>query len=156
MSVSPIPAGHHTLTPYLIVNDGEAALEFYAKAFGAEERRRMLSPDGAKVMHAEIKIGDSVIMLADEFLEMGMVSPRTLGGSGTFLHLYVEDVDWRFAQAVEAGAQMVHPVEDQFYGDRSGTLKDPFDHVWTIGTRMEDLTDEQIEERFKAWMKERE
>ena len=153
MAVSPIPAGYHTVTPYLIVSDGKAALDFYAEAFGAVEVTRMPSPDGAKIMHAEIKIGDSIIMLADEFPEMGALSPMTIGGNGSFIHLYLDRVDERFAQALKAGAEVVRPVEDQFYGDRTGTVKDPFGYRWTIGTHIEDLSGEEIAARFEAMMK---
>lgn len=112
----------------------------------------MPSPDGSKIMHAEIKIGDSFLMVADEFPEMGMVSPKTLGGNASFLHLYMDGVDERFAQALKAGAEEVRPVVDQFYGDRSGTLKDPIGYLWTIGTHTEDLSDEEMAARFEKMM----
>lgn len=152
MAVKPIPDGYHTATPYLIVKDGAAAIDFYKKAFGAEELMRMAGPDGA-IMHAEIKIGDSPIMLGQECPAWGAKSPETLGGSAVGLCLYVEDVDARFKQAVGAGAKAMRPVIDQFYGDRSGTVVDPFGHQWTIATHKEDLTAEQIHERFEAFMK---
>jgi PhnB protein len=146
MAVKPIPDGYHTVTPYLIVHDGAGALEFYAKAFGASELFRMAAP-GGKIGHAEIRIGDSVIMLADEYPEMGFRGPQSLGGSASSILLYVDDVDSRFKQAIAAGGTEMRPVQDQFYGDRSGTLKDPFGHVWTISTHKEDLTPEEIDRR---------
>jgi len=152
MPVHPIPSGYHTITPYLIVQGGARALEFYKKAFGATEVMRFPDPSG-KIGHAEIKIGDSVIMLADEHPEMGFRSPQALGGAGVSLLLYVEDVDARFKQALAAGAQEMRPVKDQFYGDRSGTLTDPFGHVWTIATHKEDLSPEELQKRAAAAMK---
>jgi PhnB protein len=152
MAVQPIPNGYHSVTPYLIIEGAAKALDFYKKAFGATELMRMNGPDG-KVGHAEIKIGDSPVMLADEFPEMGFRSPKALGGAGVSLLIYVEDVDTRFNQAVAAGATALRPVQDQFYGDRSGTLKDPFGHVWTISTHKEDLSPEEIDRRHEAFMK---
>jgi len=151
MSAKPIPDGYHTATPYLVVQNAASAIEFYKKAFGAEELMRLASPDG-KIGHAEIKIGDSPIMLADEFPEMGYRGPRALGGSPVSIMLYVEDVDARFNQAIAAGAKAVRPVRDEFYGDRSGNLEDPFGHVWTIATHKEDVSPEEIEKRFVAVM----
>ena len=151
MSAKPIPDGYHTATPYLVVQNAASAIEFYKKAFGAEELMRLASPDG-KIGHAEIKIGDSPIMLADEYPEMGYRGPRALGGSPVSIMLYVEDVDARFNQAVAAGAKVVRPVMDQFYGDRSGNIEDPFGHVWTIATHKEDVSPEEIEKRFVAGM----
>ena len=149
MTVKPIPDGYHSITPYLIVSSGARALEFYKQALGARELMRMEQP-GGKIGHAEIQIGDSRIMLADESPEMGAKSPHSIGGSPVGLMLYVEDVDARFAKAVAAGAKELRPVQDQFYGDRSGTLVDPFGHQWTIGTHTEDLTDEEINQRMAA------
>jgi PhnB protein len=149
MSVKPIPEGFHTATPYLAIEGAGEAIEFYKRAFGATERFRMNTPDG-RVGHAEIVIGDSCIMLADECPESNFRSPATLGGSSFGLHLYVEDVDKRFEQAVAAGATVLRPVADMFYGDRIGCLKDPFGHVWFLSTHKEDLTEEQIAERAKA------
>jgi len=149
MAVKPIPDGYHTVTPYLIVNDATAALEFYGQAFGATELMRMPGPDG-KVMHAEIRIGDSPVMLADEFPEMNAKSPQAYGGSPVSIMLYVEDVDSRFKQAVDAGAKEVRPLQDQFYGDRVGTLEDPFGHTWSLATHIEDLTPEEIGERMQS------
>jgi PhnB protein len=153
MSVKPIPDGYHTVTPYLIVKGAAQALEFYKQAFGATEVMRHASPDG-KIGHAEIKVGDSVIMLADEFPDMGFVGPQTLGGTPVSILLYVEDVDARAGQAVAAGAKVLRPVKDQFYGDRSGTFADPFGHVWTIATHKEDLSDEEIRKRSEAFLKQ--
>jgi len=145
-TVKPIPDGYHAATPYLCVKGAASAIEFYKKAFGATELMRLAAPDG-KVGHAEIKIGDAPIMLADEHPEMNFQSPQTLGGSPVTLHLYVEDVDAFVLQAVAAGARLVRPVEDQFYGDRSGHLVDPFGHVWSIGTHKEDVSPEEMETR---------
>ena len=149
MPVKPIPDGYHTATPYLIVNGGMKALEFYAKAFGAEQLGACPMADG-RLGHAEIQIGDSRIMLADEFPEMGAKSPSTLGGTPVGICLYVNDSDALFARAVAAGATPLYPVKDQFYGDRSGTVLDPFGHKWTISTHKEDLSMEEIERRMKA------
>ena len=148
--VKPVPDGYHTATPYLIVKDAASAIEFYKRAFGATERICLVAPDG-KVKHAEIKIGDSVIMLADGFPDMGFRSPRSLEGSAVRILLYVEDVDARFQQAVDAGAKVTRPVQDEFYGDRSGTLEDPAGHVWTIATHQEDVLPEEISRRAEAF-----
>jgi PhnB protein len=153
MSVKPIPEGYHTTTPYLIIKGAGDALEFYKKAFGAVELMRLQTPDG-KVMHAEIKIGDSPIMLGDECPEMGYKSPSSLGGAAVSLMLYVEDVDASFAKAVAAGAKVMKPVADQFWGDRMGTVTDPFGHVWSLGTHVEDVSVEEIQRRAAAWMKQ--
>jgi len=144
--VKPIPEGYHTATPYLITKDAASAIEFYKKAFGATELMRFADPSG-KVGHAEIKIGDSPIMLADEFPEMGFRSPQSFGGSPISIVLYVEDVDTIFNRAIAAGAKELRPVKDQFYGDRSGTLEDPFGHVWTVSTHKEELSLEEIHRR---------
>ena len=135
------------LLPYLTVSDGAAAIEFYKKAFGAEEVMRFPGP-GGKIMHAEVKIGDSIVMLADEFPEMGVKSPQAYGGSPVSMAIYVADVDARFNQAVAAGAKVVRAVKDQFYGDRSGTLTDPFGHTWTIATHKEDVSMEEMNRRM--------
>jgi PhnB protein len=153
MAVKPIPDGYHTVTPYLIVNGAAAALEFYKRAFGATEVMRFPGPNG-KVGHAEIRIGDSHIMLADEHPEMGARGPQALGGSPVTILLYVPDVDARFAQAVAAGAKEVRPLKDQFYGDRSGSVADPFGHIWHIATHKEDVSHEEMQRRMKAAMKE--
>ncbi len=149
MAVKPIPDGYHTVTAYLIVDGANAAIEFYKKAFGATELFRMPGPGGA-VMHAEIMIGDSPVMLADQNPNWGAHAPQKYGGSPVHMLIYVEDADARFDQAVKAGATVVRPLQDQFYGDRSGTVLDPFGHQWSIATHKEDLTPEQIGERFKA------
>jgi PhnB protein len=153
MAVQPIPDGYHTLTPYLIVKGAAQAIEFYTKAFGARELCRMADPSG-KVGHAEIQMGDSPLMLADEHPELGFRSPQSIGGTPVSLLLYVEDVDAVAAQAVAAGAKVLRPVKDQFYGDRSGTFADPFGHVWTIATHKEDVPPEEMEKRAAAAMKE--
>jgi PhnB protein len=146
MPVSPIPAGYHGVTPYLIVNGAARALPWYVQAFGARELMRLSGPDG-KIGHAEIEIGCSNVMLADEFLERDAKSPANFGGSPVSLHLYVPDVDATVARAIEAGAELKRPVEDQFYGDRMGTLLDPFGHTWHISTHIEDVTPDELERR---------
>jgi PhnB protein len=151
-NVKPIPDGYHTVTPYLIVRGAAEALDFYKRAFGAGETMRMAGP-GGKVMHAEIQIGDSRIMLADEMPEMGFRSPASPGGAGTSILLYVNDVDTAANQAIAAGVKVLRPVQDQFYGDRSGTFADPFGHVWTIATHTEDLSLEEINRRAEAMFK---
>ena len=153
MAVQPIPDGYHTVTPYLIVRDAAAAIEFYKRAFGATELLRMEGP-GGKIGHAEIRIGDSPVMLAGEFPEMGTVGPQSLGGTPVSLLIYVADVDAAAERAVAAGAKVMRPVKDQFYGDRSGTFADPFGHVWTIATHKEDVTPEEIHRRFEAATKQ--
>lgn len=152
MVVKPVPDGYNTVTPYLIVRQAANAIDFYQKAFGAEPHHRMDGP-GGKVMHAELRIGSSHIMLADEMPEMGFVGPQSLGGTSVSILLYVEDVDARFKQAVAAGASVSRPLQDQFYGDRSGTIQDPFGHVWTISTHKEDVSDEEVSRRVAAMMK---
>lgn len=147
--VNPIPEGYHTATPYLIVRDAAAALEFYKKAFGATELFRMPTPDG-KVGHAEIKIGDSHLMVADEMPEMGYVSPQTIGNSPISIMLYVEDADAMAEQAIAAGATVVRPMRDEFYGDRTGSFTDPFGHQWHISTHIEDVTPEEVGKRLEA------
>ena len=144
MSVKPIPEGYHTLTPSLIVRDAARAIEFYKQAFGAEVRGGVAKGPDGKVMHAELKIGDSVIMLADEFPEFGALSPQSSGGTGMSLHIYVEGVDAAFDRAVKAGAQVEMPVSDQFWGDRYGKLKDPFGHKWSIATHVKDMSADEM------------
>ena len=146
--VKPIPEGYHSVTPYLCIKGAVQALEYYKKAFGAIELFRM-EHDG-KIGHAEIKIGDSPIMLADEFPEMGFVSPQTLGGSPVGIMIYVEDVDTVFKQAIDSGGVEKKALQDQFYGDRSGTLTDPFGHVWTVATHKEDVSPEEMDKRLAA------
>ena len=152
MAVKPIPDGYHSVTPYLIVQGAAAAIDFYKKVFGAKELFRVPGP-GGKVGHAELQIGDSRIMLADEHPEMDAKAPGSFGGSPVGLMLYVEDVDARFNRAVAAGAKVKKPLADQFYGDRSGTLTDPFGHQWTIATHKEDVSPEEMDRRMKAMMK---
>lgn len=145
----PIPEGYHTATPYLIIRGASDAIEFYKKAFGATELFRIPAPDG-KVGHAEIKIGDSPIMLADEYPDMGYKGPLSLGGSPVSIMIYVEDVDTVFNRAVASGGSVKEAVSDKFYGDRMGTLTDPFGHVWHVSTHKEDISPEEMERRAKA------
>ncbi len=152
MAVKPIPDGYHTVTPYLIISGAARALEYYKEAFGASELLRMADKSG-RIGHAEIRIGDSVIMLADEHPEMGHRAPRALGGTAVSILLYVPDVDRVFARAINAGGTERRPVADQFYGDRMGTLEDPFGHVWTIGTHIEDVTEEEVIRRMAKMQK---
>lgn len=147
--VKPIPEGYHTLTPYLIVHDAARAIEFYKQAFGATEMFRMDGPDG-RVGHAEMRIGDSQIMLADEHPEMNARSPQTMGGSPVSFMLYVEDVDGMVAQALAAGATLKRPIADQFYGDRTGGVEDPFGHNWYIATHVEDVAPDELQRRAAA------
>ena len=151
MPTKSIPDGYTTVTPYLIIKGAAAALEFYKKAFGAEELMRYADPGGA-VMHAEIKIGNSIIMLGEENPGMGYKSAETLGGAGAGLHLYVEDSDKWFARALRAGGREQRAMQDQFYGDRSGTLIDPFGQMWTISTHKEDVPPEEMKRRMKAML----
>jgi len=144
--VKPIPEGYHSVTPYLCVKGAAAAIDFYKKAFGAKELLRMPAP-GEKIGHAEIQIGDSHVMLADEFPEMGFLSPQSVGWSPVMMHLYVEDVDITANKAVAAGAKVTRPVADQFYGDRGGQVEDPFGHKWYVSTHKEDVSPEEIEAR---------
>jgi PhnB protein len=151
MAVKPIPEGYNSITPYLIIKGASAAIDFYKKVFGATEIMRMPGPDG-KVMHAELRIGNSVIMLADE-QQSNYRSPQTFGGSPVSLMLYVPDVDKTFQQAVANGATESRPVKDQFYGDRSGNLVDPFGHIWTIATHVEDVSEQEMQRRMAAMPK---
>jgi len=150
-AVKPIPAGYHTVTPYLACGDGAAAIEFYKKAFGAKEKVRMPGPDG-KVGHAEIEIGDSRIMLTGEYAAMNFLSPVSRGGTTVTIHLYVKDCDALTARAVKAGATLLRKVEDQFYGDRMGTVQDPFGHVWHLATHTEDLSMAELRKRAAKMM----
>jgi PhnB protein len=147
--VKPIPEGYHSVTPYLILSGAGDAIAFYKKALGAEEVMRLAEP-GGKVNHAEIRIGDSRVMLADEHPEIQALSPKTVGGSPVSIHLYVEDVDAAVERALAAGAKLVRPVADQFYGDRVGGIEDPFGYRWFIATHKEDLTMEEIRRRAAA------
>jgi PhnB protein len=142
MHVNPIPEGYRTITPYLVVEDAAGAIDFYSRAFGATETFRM--PAGDKIAHAELRIGDSMLMLSDEWPEHGFLGPRSRGGATSSILLYVEDVDSAFARAIEAGGTEQRPVEDQFYGDRSGTLADPFGHIWSIATHVRDVGEEEM------------
>ncbi len=149
MAVSSVPEGYTSVTPYLIITGAADAIEFYKRVFGATELMRFGGPDG-KVGHAELQIGSSRIMLADEHPEMGYRSPQTVGGSGTGIMLYVDDVDAVFSRAVDAGARTHQAVKDQFYGDRSGAVIDPFGHWWTIATHVEDVSPEEMQRRMQA------
>jgi PhnB protein len=149
MAVKAIPDGYHSVTPYLSIAGAAKAIDFYKRAFGAAKLFRLVTPDGT-IGHAEIKIGDSAIMLADPCEQGSFRNPQSLGGSSVGLHIYVDDVDSMFAQAIAAGAKSVRPVQDQFYGDRTGTLEDPFGHVWFLATHKEDLTPEEINKRAEA------
>jgi PhnB protein len=151
MAVKPIPEGYHTLAPYLAVEDAAQAIEYYKSAFGATERIRMQAPDGS-IGHAELDIGDSVLMLSDPFPQSSTKPPKELGGSSVSVFMYVEDVDAVVNQAVDAGATVLMEVADQFWGDRFGTVQDPFGHTWSIATHVEDVTPEQVAERAKAAM----
>ncbi len=147
--VKAVPDGIHTITPHLVVRNGEKALEFYRKAFGAEGKGVHKTPDG-KVMHAELKLGNSIVFLADEFPGMGScASPQTLNGSAVTLNLYRDNIDQLFNQAVAAGATVVMPLANQFWGDRYGQLKDPFGHLWALGQHVEDVAPEEMERRSK-------
>jgi PhnB protein len=147
--VKAIPEGHHTVEPYLAIKNAVSALEFYKKAFGAKETYRLILPDG-RLGHAEIRLGDSLVMLADEFPEFGGKAPESLGGSPVSIHLYVEDVDAFVKRAVAEGARLLKPVADQFSGDRSGQLEDPYGHLWWVATHKEDVAPEEIQKRVRA------
>ena len=145
--VKPIPDSYPRVTPYLIVDDANAAIDFYISVLGAEERMRMPGPDN-RVGHAELAIGDSMIMLADEFPDMGARSPKSIGGSPVTIHVYVEDVDATVALAIKAGATITRPVEDKFYGDRGGEVQDPYGHRWSFASHVEDLSPEEMQLRM--------
>ncbi|MCC6860246.1 MAG: VOC family protein [Bryobacterales bacterium] len=147
----PIPEGYHTITPYLVVKDANQAIDFYKRAFGARELSRMTGPDGQRVMHAEIKIGDSVMMLSDEFPGAGVSAPQSVGGTTCQTFLYVPDVDAAFKQAVSAGATANMPPSDMFWGDRFGKLSDPFGHHWGLATHKEDVAPEEMRKRAEAF-----
>jgi PhnB protein len=156
MTVSPVPEGYHTVNAYLIVDDAARALDFYARAFGAQELFRLPvpGPDGReRVGHAEIRIGDTNLMLSDEWPGMDCLGPNKRGGATTTFVVYGPDCDAAFARAVEAGAQVDKPVADQFWGDRMGTVTDPFGHKWTLGTHREDVSPEDMATRMKEWAK---
>jgi PhnB protein len=145
-NVEPVPAGRGAPIPYLCIKGAAKAIDYYKKVFGAEELMRMADPSG-RVGHAELKIGEGVVFLADEFPEMGVVGPESLGGSPVTIHLYVKDVDKVAEQATAAGGKMLRPVEDQFYGDRAGKLQDPFGHIWWISTHKEEVSPEEMKSR---------
>jgi len=149
--VKPIPDGYQSVTPYLIVDDAKAAIDFYTRAFGAKEKFRL--PMGDRIGHAELEIGDGHVMLADEHPEMGHLSPKSRGGTPVSLLLYVEDVDSTFSRALEAGASEKRPIENQFWGDRMGSLIDPFGHLWSLATHVEDLPDDQLQQRMEQFSK---
>ena len=149
--VKAIPEGYHSVTPYLFIRGAATAIDFYKNVLGAKERMRMPGPDG-KIMHAELQIGDSIIMLADENPQIGAKSPETLGGTSSSHHVYVENVDITTQKAVSAGAKLVRPVKDEFYGDRSGTIIDPFGHMWSIATHIEDVSQEEMKKRMAKVM----
>lgn len=146
MEVKPIPDGYHSITPYLMIKNANSAIEFYKKAFNAQELFRMNGTDET-IAHAELRIGDSVFMLSDEYPEMNYLSPQSIGASPFFMHLYVQDVDAVFDKAIAAGGTVLKPVEDQFYGDRSGTIKDPFGHLWSIATHKNDVPLDEIKKK---------
>ena len=150
-SVRPVPEGYHSLTPALVVHNAAEAIEFYKRAFGARELGRMTAPDGQHIWHAELQIGDSRLMLGDEFPEMGDYrAPKSLGGTTASLHIYVEDADAAFQRAVEAGATVTMPLMDAFWGDRYGKVTDPFGHQWGIATRQEEVSEEEMQRRAQA------
>ena len=147
----PIPEGYHSVTPYLVVDDAKSAIDFYTRAFGAQEKFRM--PMGDRIGHAEILIGDSHVMLADEFPDMGHLGPKNRGGTTVSLMVYVPDVDTAFKRAIDAGATETRPLENQFWGDRMGTLTDPFGHVWSLATPVEEVAPDEIERRMQQFSK---
>jgi PhnB protein len=151
MPPQPIPEGYHTVTPYLAVEDAAEAIEYYKKAFGAKERVRMDAP-GGKIGHAELEIGDSLVMLSDPFPQATTKPPKQLGGTSASVFLYVEDVDSVVQDAIDAGATITMPIENQFWGDRFGSITDPFGHLWSIATHVEDVPPDEIAERAKAAM----
>ena len=152
MAVKPIPDGYHTITPALTIRDCARAIEFYKQAFGAKQRGDVAKGPDGKVMHAELQIGDSVIMMSDEFPEYGTLSPQSTGGSSVQLHIYLDNVDAAFDRAVKAGATVTMPVADQFWGDRYGTLKDPFGHKWSIATHVKDMSEDDMRRAMDEMM----
>jgi PhnB protein len=151
MPPQPVPEGYHTLTPYLAVDDADQAIDYYKRAFGAKERVRMEAPDG-RIGHAELEVGDSLVMLSDPFPQASTTPPKELGGTSASVFMYVDDVDAVVKQAVDAGATITMEVADQFWGDRFGSITDPFGHLWSIATHVEDVPPEEMEERAKAAM----
>jgi len=152
MSAETVPASHRGLTPYICCANAASAIEFYQRAFGAEEMMRLTEPSG-RIGHAELKIAGAPLMLSDEYPDYGVRSPKAFGGTPMSLHLYVDNVDAVFAQAVAAGAKVLRGLEDQFYGDRSGTLLDPFGHRWTLATHKEEVAPEEMQRRWDAMLK---
>ncbi|WP_369142547.1 VOC family protein [Streptomyces sp. R44] len=152
MTVQPIPEGYPRVTPYLCVDGAAAAIDFYVSVLGATERMRMPAPDG-RIGHAELELGNSLIMLADEFPEMNFRSPKAVGGTPITLHVYVQDVDAVFAEALSRGAKELSPVKNEFYGDRTGQLEDPFGHRWNVSTHVEDVPPEEMEKRAEEAMR---
>lgn len=150
-SVRPIPEGYHSVTPALLVRGAAEAIDFYTRAFGARELGRMPAPDGQRIWHAELQIGDARLMLADEFPEMGGHAPESLGGTPVSLHLYVEDADAVIQRAVNAGATVIQPPLDAFWGDRYGRIKDPFGHEWSVATHIEDVSEEEMRQRAEVF-----
>ena len=148
--VQPVPSGFHTLTPHLVVKGASKAIEFYKKAFNAEEIARLPTTDGKSILHADVKIGDSHVMLVEEFPHMDCRGPESIGGTPVTIHMYVEDVDAAFGKAVAAGARVRMPLSDMFWGDRYGVLTDPFGHSWSLATHKEDLTPQEISQRAQA------
>jgi PhnB protein len=147
--VKPVPEGYHNVTPYLFVRRAASAIDFYKSIFGATEIMRMPGSNG-KIMHAELRIGDSIVMLADENPQTGVMSPQTIGGFSVGMHLYVENVDQVIQKAVESGAKLLRPIKNQFYGDRSGSVLDPFGHMWSVATHVEDVSPEEMRKRMTA------
>jgi PhnB protein len=150
-SVKPIPEGYHSVTPYLFVRSAASAIDFYKNVFGATEVVRMAGSNG-KIMHAELRIGDSIVMLADENPTTGVMSPQTIGGFSVGLHLYVENVDAVILKAVDNGSKLLRPIKNQFYGDRSGSVLDPFGHMWSVATHVEDVSPDEMRKRMTAAM----
>lgn len=153
MAVSPIPEGYHSVTPYLIIKNAAAALDFYVRALGAIELFRIEGP-GKSVGHAEIKIGNSILMFSDEHPDLGFKSPTSYGGSPVGFMVYVPDVDAQFQKALDAGAKAIRPIANQFYGDRNGIIEDPFGHQWTLSTHVEDVPPEEMNRRAEEWAKQ--
>jgi PhnB protein len=151
MPIQTPPSGYHVVTPAIVVRDAAQAIDFYQRAFGAEEVSRMKAPDGS-IMHAEIRIGDSIVMLGEENEQWGTKSPLSTNGNPGSLHMYVADADAAFQRAVDAGASVTYPLEDAFWGDRYGKVRDPFGHEWGIATRVREMTDEQVEKAGQEWM----
>ena len=148
-NVKPVPEGFHSVTPYLFVRSAASAIDFYKNIFRATEIMRMPGANG-KIMHAELRIGDSIVMLADENPQTGVMSPQTIGGFSVGMHLYVENVDQVIQKAVESGAKLLRPIKNQFYGDRSGSILDPFGHMWSVATHVEDVSPEEMRKRMTA------